>query len=105
MLANHQVAIISRGLGYMMVSALFLYLINNYLVYWQDMPGTFGLMSHYGFAGLDKLDPPLSDEQISQGWIQFVFYLSILILSLAYALNTRTRSLLQDSVRLATLAA
>jgi len=105
MLANHQVAIISRGLAYMMVSAVFLYLINNYLVYWRNMPGTFVLMSHYGFAGLDKLDPPLSDVHISQGWIQFVFYLAILLLSLAYALNTRTRSLLQDSVRFATLAA
>ena len=105
MLANHQVAIISRGLAYMMVSAVFLYLINNYLVYWRNMPGTFVLMSHYGFAGLDKLDPPLSDEHISQGWIQFVVYLSILLLSFVYALNTRTRSLLQDSVRFATLAA
>ncbi len=105
MLANHQVAVISRGLGYMMVSALFLYLINNYLVYWQNMPGTYGLMSHYGFAGLEILDPPLSDEQISQGWIQIVIYLSILLLSFVYTLKTRSRNLLQDSVRFATLAA
>jgi len=105
MLANHQVAVISRGLGYMMVSALFLYLINNYLVYWQNMPGTFGLMSHYGFAGLDILDPPLSAEQISQGWTQIVIYLSILLLSFAYTFKTRRRSLLQDSVRFASLAA
>ena len=88
-----------------MVSALFLYLINNYLVYWQNMPGTFGLMSHYGFAGLDILDPPLSAEQISQGWTQIVIYLSILLLSFAYTFKTRRRSLLQDSVRFASLAA
>ena len=105
MLASHQVALISRGLAYLMVSALFLYLINNYLVYWQDMPGTFNLMSHYGFAGLEKLDPPLDDKQITQGWIQFVCYLSVLLLSLSYAFKTATRNLLQDSARFSALAA
>lgn len=103
--ANHQIALISRGLAYMMVSALFLYLFNNYLVYWQDMPGTFQLLSHYGFAGLEMLDSPLAEKQITQGWIQFVSYLSILILSFGYALKTTNRSLLQDSVRFATLVA
>ena len=89
----------------MMVSALFLYLINNYLVYWQDMPGTFSLMSHYGFAGLEKLDSPLSETKITQGWIQFIAYLSIMLLSFGYALKTYNRSLLQESIRLAALAA
>jgi len=105
MLAGHQIALITRGLAYMMVSALFLYLINNYLVYWQDLPGTFNLMSHYAVAGLVKLDPPLGDTQITQGWIQFVSYLSILFLSFAYALKTRARSLLQDSIQLSALTA
>ena len=105
MLARYQIALISRGLAYMMASAVFLYLINNYLVYWQDLPGTFSLMSHYAVAGLEKLDPPLDDEQITKGWIQFVSYLSILVLSFAYALRTSTRSLLQDSIRLSALSA
>ena len=105
MLARHQIALISRGLAYMMVSALFLYLINNYLVYWQDLPGPFNLMSHYAVAGLEKLNPPLGDAQIAQGWIQFLFYLSILVMSFAYTLRTKTRSLLQDSIRFSVLAA
>ncbi len=105
MLAGHQIALISRGLAYVMVSALFLYLINNYLVYWQDLPGTFSLMSHYGVAGLEQLDTPLDDEQIAQGWIQFLSYLSILVLSFEYAVKTASRSLLQDSIRLSALAA
>jgi TRAP-type mannitol/chloroaromatic compound transport system permease small subunit len=105
MLAGHQNALISRGLAYTLVSALFLYLINNYLVYWQDLPGTYNLMSHYAVAGLEKLNPPLDDTQITQGWIQFVSYLSILVLSFTYALKTNTRSLLQDSIRFSALAA
>ncbi|RLA15689.1 MAG: hypothetical protein DRQ59_00795 [Gammaproteobacteria bacterium] len=88
-----------------MVSAVFLYLINNYLVYWQNWPGTWNLMSHYGFLGLEKLNPALSDEQITQGWFQFTIYLGILILSLLYALKTSSRTLLQDSTRFAALSA
>ncbi len=105
MLANNQIALISRGLAYMMVSSVFLYLINNYLVYWQDLPGIFSLMSHYSFPGLEKLDVLLNDEQITQGWAQFIFYLVILVLSFTYALKTNTRSLLQDSIRFSALSA
>ena len=105
MLASHQIAVISRGLAYTMVSALFLYLINNYLVFWQDLPGTYNLISHYGFAGVEILEPPLSDKQVIQGWIQIVSYSLILLLSFAYPFKTPARSLSQDSVRLAALAA
>ncbi|MCZ6724098.1 MAG: TRAP transporter small permease subunit, partial [Gammaproteobacteria bacterium] len=89
----------------MIVSAVFLYLINNYLVYWQNWPGTWNLLSHYGFLGLEKLDPALSDELLTQGWLQFTIYLGILILSFLYAVKTRARTLLQDSIRFAGLAA
>jgi len=103
MLTSHQIALISRGLAYTMVSTVFLYLINNYLVYWQDWPGTWNLMSHYGFFSLEKF--ALSDELLTQGWLQFTVYLGILILSFLYAYKTSARTLLQDSTRFATLSA
>jgi len=103
MLTSHQIALISRGLAYTMVSTVFLYLINNYLVYWQDWPGTWNLMSHYGFFSLEKF--ALSDELLTQGWLQFTVYLGILILSFLYAFKTSARTLLQDSTRFATLSA
>ncbi len=101
---RHQIAITSRCLAYLMVSALFLYLINNYLVYWQDMPGPYNLLSHYEFAGLEVLELPLSEEHITRGWFQFTIYLTILLLSITYTIKTATRSLCEESVRLATLA-
>jgi len=101
---RHQIAITSRCLAYLMVSALFLYLINNYLVYWQDMPGPYNLLSHYEFVGLEVLEPPLSEEHITRGWFQFTIYLTILLLSITYTIKTATRSLCEESVRLATLA-
>ena len=105
MLADHQIQVISRGLAYMMVSAVFLYLLNNYLIYWQDLPGIFNLMMHYGFPGLEKINTPLNPQQLLHGWFQLLLYLVVLILSFVYALRTANRNLLQDSVRFAALSA
>ena len=103
--AGHQFTTISRGLAYVMVSAVFLYLINNYLIFWQDLPGIFNMMKHYGFSGFEKLDSPLNAQQVTQGWGQLIFYLLVLALSFFYAFKTDTRSLLQDSVRFSALSA
>jgi TRAP-type mannitol/chloroaromatic compound transport system permease small subunit len=105
MLASHQIALISRGLAYIMVSAVFLYLINNYLVYWQDLPGPYNLISHYGYLGFEKPDPALSEDLVAQGWTQVIIYLAILVFSFWYALKTKSRNLVQDSIRFAALSA
>ncbi len=89
----------------MMISSVFLYLINNYLVYWQDFPGPFLLFSHYGWFGLEALSQPLQPEQASQAWFQIVFYLLIFLGNLFYVVKTNARSLQQDSQRFAALAA
>lgn len=89
----------------MMVTAVFLYLINNYLVYWQNLPGSYHLVLHYGFFGLDKLDPGLSDTQLFQGWAQLLSYLALLLLSFVYALKTPERGLLLDATRFAVVSA
>ena len=92
----------TRIFAYLMVSAVFLYLINNYLVYWQDMPGPYHLFLHYGWFGLegDRID-----EQLTAGWIQFITYLGVLAASVVYVFTTPARSLQQDSVRFARLSA
>ena len=89
----------------MMVSGVFLYLINNYLVFWQELPGTFELFSHYGYFGFEQPNKPLEDLQITQGWLQLVVYLFILSLSVIYTYKTQSRSMRDDSLRLAQLAA
>lgn len=105
MIRNTNIALVGRGFGYLMVSALFLYLINNYLVYWQDLPGPFVLFSHYGWFGFEALSSQLSDSQLSQGWSQFTIYLLVLLASVAYVIKTRTRTLEQESIRFTTLSA
>ena len=92
-----------RIVAYLMVSAVFLYLINNYLVYWQEMPGSYNLLLHYGWFGVEQ--ETLEAGQVTQGWIQVVVYLAILAGMVVYVLKTQTRSLQQDSVRFAKLSA
>lgn len=99
------IALISRSLAYMMVSGVFLYLINNYLVFWQELPGVFELFSHYGYFGFEQPNKPLEDHRITQGWVQFGVYLFILSLSVAYTYKTQSRSMRDDSLRFAQLAA
>lgn len=92
-----------RGLAYVMVSTMFLYLINNYLVYWRDMPGSYNLALHYGWLGLERDE--LSGEQVRQAWGQVIVYLLILLASVAYVIQSRARTLEQDSLRFARLSA
>jgi TRAP-type mannitol/chloroaromatic compound transport system permease small subunit len=96
---------ISRCFAYSMVIAVLLYLINNYLVYWQELPGPYNLLSHYQFAGLEQPYKPLENKQLNWGWIQIIAYLATLVLGLFYVLKTTSRTLHDEAYRFATLTA
>jgi TRAP-type mannitol/chloroaromatic compound transport system permease small subunit len=99
------IPLVGRGFAYVMVSSLFLYLINNYLVFWQEMPGPFVLFSHYGWFGIEELSAQLNDDQVTLGWSQAIIYLLVLLLSIIYVIKTSSRTLAQESIRFATLSA
>ncbi len=86
-----------------MVSAVFLYLLNNYLVYWQDMPGTYGLVLHYGWFGLEVSE--LAEGKVGLGWLQLIFYLAVIVASIGYVTKTTSRRLEEDSIRFARISA
>ena len=102
MLKTHG-ALLTRLFAYLTVSAVFLYLFNNYLVYWRDLPGSYNLALHYGWFGL--YGDTLEDARVTQGWIQVLFYLAVLAASAFYVVRTPSRSLEQDSVRFARVSA
>jgi TRAP-type mannitol/chloroaromatic compound transport system permease small subunit len=72
-------------------------------VYWQDMPGPYHLILHYGWFGLEG--DSLDGTRLNQGWFQLVTYLVILAGSVVYVLRTESRTLQQDSVRFSRLSA
>ena len=98
-------SLIGRGFAYVMVSSLFLYLINNYLVFWQEMPGPFVLFSHYSWFGFEKLSTQLNEDQITLGWSQAMIYLLTLLVTIVYVIKSSSRTLAQESIRFATLSA
>ncbi len=100
--ANH-ISLLFKAFGYLMVSCVFLYLLNNYLVYWQDMPGTGAFFAHYGWLGAEVTE--LNEDQLSLGWRQFSVYLVVLVLTLVYVWMTRERSLEADSVKIGAISA
>ncbi len=99
---SHNLTLIARAFAYLMVSAVFLYLINNYLVFWQDFPGTYSLFQHYGWFGLETSE---LESGVGSGWAQLIFYLLVLGGSVGYAMKTRERRLEDDSIRFANLSA
>lgn len=97
------VSLLFKVFAYLMICSVFLYLLNNYLIYWQDMPGTAALFGHYGWLGAEATD--LTAEQLSVGWRQVSVYLVALALTLVYVWMTRSRSLETDSVRIGAISA
>ncbi len=95
--------LLSRAFAYAMVSGVFLYLINNYLVYWQGLPGSYALLLHYGWFGLEK--EALDSSKVVQGWLQVLVYLGIICACLWYVKKTPVRSLQQDSLLFSRLSA
>jgi TRAP-type mannitol/chloroaromatic compound transport system permease small subunit len=102
---TNKIPLISRAFAYLMICGVFLYLFNNYLVYWQEMPGSYILFSHYGWFGFEALSEPLNEDQIATGWMQVIFYLSVLFACIVYTVKTPDRDLDQESLRFARLSA
>ena len=87
------------------VSIALLFLLNNYLIFWRGWPGIINFFSTKGWFGLEKLQNPLSLEEISLGWIQLSSYVLVIILVIIYILFTRDNYLRSDAKKLSLLAA
>ena len=97
--SSSKIIVFTRAFAYFMVCAVFLYLLNDYLVYWQNLPGSWAMLAHFGWFGLQP-DSPLSDRQLTQGWLQLGFYAAALLAAIVYAWRRNEPSLQQDAVRL-----
>ncbi len=87
------------------VSTMLIFLLNNYLNFWQKWPGLITFLAHQGWFGLTPLEIPLEPVQIFQGWLQLCSYLGGGILVLLYVIFTREYSLRTDAARLSAFAA
>lgn len=98
------VTLLCKWLAYIMVSSVFLYLFNNYLVFWLELPGPYQLFSHLGWFSLEP-DQVLDDEKVSQAWLQIIGYFAVLVFASLFALLVSRLSLHEESERFGAFAA
>jgi TRAP-type mannitol/chloroaromatic compound transport system permease small subunit len=93
----------SKLFAYLMVSAVLLYLFNNYLVYWVDLPGTYRLLIHYGLTS--ESAQALNAEQLTQAWWQVLGYLVVFASVIFYALRRASMDLYLEAEHFSRFAA
>ncbi len=87
-----------RAFAGSIVAVMLLFLINNYLNFWQQWPGLPSFFSHYGWFGMQVPSTPLESGQIAQGWLQLLSYLGAVALVILCVLWTHQRPLRADAV-------
>ncbi|MEN8246571.1 MAG: TRAP transporter small permease subunit [Thermodesulfobacteriota bacterium] len=102
---HNLIALLVRTLAVSIVAVMLLFLINNYLNFWQEWPGLPSLFAHYGWFGLEALRTPLENGQVVKGWLQLLSYLGVVVLVVLYVLRTRKRTLRADADLLSGFAA
>ncbi len=81
-----------RFFGWAMLSALLVFLINNYLTFWHGWPGEGAALS-LGLHGAATTSSPLS-------WVQLLAYVAGIAAAAIYTVKSCSRTLRQDSQRI-----
>lgn len=103
---NQKVTVlVIRTLAVSIVAVMLVFLINNYLNFGLQWPGLPTFFAHQGWFGLEALRDPLSQSQVTQGWLQLSSYLGAIAVSALYVIATSNRSLRADSDLLSRFAA
>ena len=87
------------------VSIGFLFLFNNYLIFWRGWPGIINLFATKGWFSLEELQKPLTSEAINLGWLQLSSYILVISLVITYIYFTRDDYLRSDAKKLSSLSA
>jgi TRAP-type mannitol/chloroaromatic compound transport system permease small subunit len=82
-----------------------LFVLNNYLIFWQDWPGLSNLFAHQGWFGFEALRKPLSGLSITLGWVQLASYLVLILGIVGFVVTTPQRLLHVEAARLGAIAA
>ncbi len=99
------IILLTRIFALSVVAVMLVFLINNYLNYWQQWPGLPSFFSSQGWFGLEPLRTPLADGQVTKGWLQLLSYLGTIVIVVLYVLRTPNRALRLDADLLTGFAA
>ena len=87
------------------IGMAFIFLINNYLIFWGGWPGLITLFSNKNWFGLEPVKKSLSDVEILLGWLQVTSYVGLLLVLVLYIVLTSNRALREDASCLTSLSA
>ena len=80
-----------------MIVFLFLFLIDNTLIYWFEWPGIRTFLSHLGLIGAEGSAKILTDSDVVQGWVQFIASLVTILGIISLVIKTPARNLDDDA--------
>ena len=84
-----------RALALSLAATTFVYLLNNYLDFWQGWPGAGGILGR----------EPLDGTAVLQAWVQLASYILTVIAVTVIALRTRERPFASDAALLSSITA
>ncbi len=87
------------------VAGALAFLLNNYLIFWQNWPGLPALFGQLGWFGIEAPRAPLTGSAITLGWVQVLIYTACIVASIFIVMRTRTRTLVAESESLTAFAA
>ena len=94
-----------RSFALSIVALSFLFVLNNYLIFWQGWPGLSNLFADLGWFGFEALRTPLSSGSLVLAWVQLASYIIIIIAVLGFVISTPRRLMHQEAARLGAFAA
>jgi TRAP-type mannitol/chloroaromatic compound transport system permease small subunit len=86
-----------RIFAWTIVVATFIFLINNYLIFWRGWPGMITMLTHLGIWSDGAAPPSLNGSAAGLGWIQVSSYVFCLIGPILFVNFGASRSLRDDS--------
>jgi len=92
---------IMRFFGWLVPTLGLLYIFHNYLIFWQDWPGTLALIQNWQSSDAQ----PFSDSLKFKGGLQFASWFVLAIAIALYARRRQNASLWSDADRLGAVAA
>ena len=91
-----------RVLGWASVAITLVYVVNNYLSYWQDWPGVLPLYSTFGLVS-EKAVKPIEGSDITLALVQLGFYIAAILFAYVQIKRTPHRTLREDALAMSAI--
>ncbi len=79
------------------VTLVLLFLVDSLLIFWQGWPGLRTFLTHLGVLAETKSFKAIEGSAVTYGWIQFLAFVSVLLLAMMWVMKSPYRGLEDDA--------